>query len=250
MPSLTKEQLAIQETAITFARKNKKKIAKKLTDKTIYKPESQPVSYFMAGSPGAGKSEFAKEMISEVNEKSDNPTLYIDPDDIRHEFSDYQGTNSHLFHSAVSIVVEKAFDMMLDNKQSFILDGTLSNHEKSEQNIARCLKRNRGVFVWYVYQNPLTAWDFVLKRERVEGRRIARETFIIQYFNARKTVNGLKQKFGQDIHVDLLLKDIRSKERHQHYNVDNVDSHIPETYNSASLEAALNTTYGESHDEN
>ena len=248
--TLTKEQEKIKEEAIAFAKKNKKDIAKKLTDKTLYKPEDHPVSCFMAGSPGAGKSEFAIEMIAKINDGTNNPTLYIDPDDIRQEFSSYNGANSHLFHAAVSIIVEKAFDLILKNKQSFILDGTLSNHEKSEQNIARCLKRNRGVFVWYVYQNPLTAWDFVLKRERVEGRRIARETFIIQYFNARKTVNGLKQKFGQDIHVDLLLKDIQSKERHQHYNVDNVDSHIPETYNSASLEAALNTTYGESHDEN
>ena len=248
--TLTKEKETIKDEATAYAKKHKKAIAKKLTDTAIYPSEDQPVSYFMAGSPGAGKSEFAKEMVAKINEASSENILYLDPDDIREEFEGYNGANSHLFHGAVSIIVERTFDLMLKNKQSFILDGTLSKYEKSEKNITRCLSKHRGVFIWYVYQDPLTAWDFVMQREKVEGRRITRETFIRQYFDARNTVNALKQKFGQAIQVDLLLKDIKKEGgRQYYYNVSSIDSYIPETYTSASLEEALNKTYGEDPNE-
>ncbi|MFV9614357.1 MAG: hypothetical protein ACNYZG_00265 [Gammaproteobacteria bacterium] len=41
----------IQSAALDFARKNKKDIAKKLTDKSRFLPEDESVSVFMAGSP-------------------------------------------------------------------------------------------------------------------------------------------------------------------------------------------------------
>lgn len=47
----------IAEAALVFAQANKKPIAKRLTDPRVYLPEESPVSVFMAGSPGAGKTE-------------------------------------------------------------------------------------------------------------------------------------------------------------------------------------------------
>ena len=52
---LTEQETAIHEEAIKFARKHKKRIAKRITDQSLFPPESDPVSVFMAGSPGAGK---------------------------------------------------------------------------------------------------------------------------------------------------------------------------------------------------
>ena len=46
-----------RDDAEKFARENKKRIAKALTDKSIFPRESDPVSVFMAGAPGAGKTE-------------------------------------------------------------------------------------------------------------------------------------------------------------------------------------------------
>ncbi|WP_258808472.1 zeta toxin family protein [Pseudidiomarina sp. CB1] len=47
------EQIAAQ--AIKFAKANRTQIARTLTDKLQFPAEKQPVSVFMAGSPGAGK---------------------------------------------------------------------------------------------------------------------------------------------------------------------------------------------------
>ena len=58
------EELKIQEKAIEFARRNKKNIAKKLTDLRLFPADEIPVSVFMAGSPGAGKTESAKNLIT------------------------------------------------------------------------------------------------------------------------------------------------------------------------------------------
>jgi hypothetical protein len=45
----------VRQQAVAFAKANKKKIARELTDSAIYPPEPDPVAVFMAGSPGAGQ---------------------------------------------------------------------------------------------------------------------------------------------------------------------------------------------------
>ena len=61
--TLTNSEAEIQQAALDFARKNKKAIAKRLTEKSIFVPEKKPVSVFMAGSPGAGKTEASKNLL-------------------------------------------------------------------------------------------------------------------------------------------------------------------------------------------
>ena len=141
---LTQEEKKIEEEALAFAREHKKEIARRLTDPNRFIPEDDPVSVFMAGSPGAGKTEASIELLAAV-EADGAEILRIDPDDLRYEFPNYEGGNSWLFHKAVSVLVEKIHDMALKQKQSFLLDGTLSNYEKAEQNIARSLKKGRVV---------------------------------------------------------------------------------------------------------
>ena len=81
------------------------------------------------------------------------------------EFEDYTGSNAYLFQPAVSILVAAIHDFALKKKQSFILDGTLSNFEIADENISRSLKRKRHVQILYVYLNPEKAWEFVRARE-------------------------------------------------------------------------------------
>lgn len=57
MENLSPAEKKVAEAALKFAQKHKTEIAKQLTDVALYPPELIPVSVFMAGSPGAGKTE-------------------------------------------------------------------------------------------------------------------------------------------------------------------------------------------------
>lgn len=234
---LSTSEIKTQNDAIDFARKHKKEIAKRLTSLDKYIPEAEPVSVFMAGSPGAGKTEASVALLNRYTVK--NLILRIDQDELRSEFEGYDGDNSWLFQAASTILVEKIHDLALNQCQSFILDSTFSNYDKAAENIKRSLKRKRFVQIIYVYQDPVFAWEFVQAREKVEGRRVLRERFIEQYFDARNVVNRLKQEYGKAIEVDLLLKNLDGSDRVYKANIDAIDNHIPEKYTKIQLEAAL-----------
>lgn len=234
--TLSEDDERTEHEALKYARANKKDIAERLTDPTIFVPEDEPVSVFMAGSPGAGKTEASIELLEAVD---NSPTIRIDPDDLRDEFNEYNGHNAWLFQKAVSVLVEKIHDKALQQKQSFLLDGTLSHYEKALQNIKRSLKKKRFVQILYVYQEPVLAWRFVQAREKIEGRRIMKEDFIEQYFAAREVVNRLKREFGGKIQVDLLLKNIDNSHRMYKANIDQIDHHIKEKYSRADVEELL-----------
>jgi len=235
---LTAEQEAIKERALAFARQHKKAIAKEFTDRSKFPGEELPVSVFMAGSPGAGKTEASIELLDRFSSDG-SEILRIDPDDLRIHFKEYSGGNSFLFQAAVSVLVEKIHDFALDQKQSFLLDGTLTHYQIAEQNISRSLKKGRVVQILYVYQKPELAWEFVQAREAQEGRRIRPEDFIDQYFAAREVVNRLKTQFGGEIKVDLLLKNNDNSNRTYKAGIDQIDFHVPERYTRQSLEQML-----------
>lgn len=234
---LSEAELLVSETATKFAQKNKKAIAKRLTDKSIYVPEKYPVSVFMAGSPGAGKTEASIELLEKV--AADVSVIRIDPDELRSELPGYAGENSYLFQAAVSILVEKIHDLALKHGQSFLLDGTLSRYGIADKNIKRSITKGRLVQILYVYQDPHLAWQFVQSREMDEGRKILLEHFVAQYFAARETVNKLKQDYGAGVRVDVLMKNIDNTHRSYKANVDLIDNYVPEKYTRESLSRAL-----------
>lgn len=238
----TEEEQAIEQTALDYARKHKKPIAKLFTDKSEYQPEEQPVSVFMAGSPGAGKTEASLELLKQFGDEI--KVLRIDPDELRKEFADYSGDNSYLFQKAVSVLVDKIHDLALKQKQSFLLDGTLSHFDRAVKNIDRSLGKGRLVQILYVYQEPMLAWEFVKAREIEEGRRILPEHFIDQYFSSRESVNQLKKHYGGKVQVDLLIKNIDNTDKVYKANIDLIDNHVVEKYNAAALERAINEQLG------
>jgi predicted ABC-type ATPase len=229
------EEKRIAQDALVFARANRRNIARRRTDPQIYVREENPVSVFMAGSPGAGKTEASIELIERLGTR----VIRIDPDELRSECPGYTGTNAYLFQPAVSVLVEKMHDMALEQNQSFLLDGTLSNYERAKRNIDRSLGRNRTVQILYVYQDPNLAWDFVVAREAEEGRRIRPDTFVDQYFAARDVVNRLKREYGARVAVDLLLKNNDNSNRLYKAGIDQIDHHIPENYSRSDVEQLL-----------
>lgn len=230
-------QQKLADEAIVYAKANKKRIAKEKTDSRVYLPEREPVAVFMAGSPGAGKTESSKALVEELEGKraDGGRILRIDPDDFRECCPGYDGHNSVVFQGAVSIIVDKILDLAHEQKQSFILDGTLAHYERALSNINRCLRKDRTVQILYVYQEPTLAWRFVLAREAEEGRCIPLEGFVDQYFAAREVVNRLKRELGPRIKVDLLLKPHDASARVYQAGIEQIDHFVPETYDRATL---------------
>lgn len=235
---LSEEEQRLASEAMRFARSNKTTIARRVTDPAVHPAERHPVAVFMAGSPGAGKTESARELIVRF-ESEGIKVLCIDPDELRTQFSNYDGHNAYLFQGAISILVDRILDLAYERHQSFILDGTLANLELARKNIGRALKHGRAVQVLYVYMDPLQAWEFVQAREATEGRRIPPEQFINQYFAAREVVNTLKRELGRDISVDLLQKPIHGSERLFKAGIDQIDYHVPETFDRVRLAELL-----------
>lgn len=233
---MTDEETRISNEAIAFAKANRKDIARRLTDPATYLPESEPVSVFMAGSPGAGKTEASIELIGRF---TGWPILRIDPDELREEFPGYTGGNAWLFQRAVARVVDAILDRAFHNKLSFILDGTFASYDVAHKNVLRSLHGDRRVQILYVYQEPMLAWGFVQAREAAEGRRIEPAHFIDQYFGAREVVNRLKAELGSAIHIDLLMKNNDNSHRFYRAGVEQIDTHIPERVSRAELERML-----------
>ncbi len=211
----------IREAAIEFAKKNKNRIAKELTDTSKYVPDSIPISVFMAGSPGAGKTEFSKYLIMLLENESERRAIRIDGDEIRRFIPGYTGNNSHLFQRAVSIIIEKIHDHVLHQKQSFIFDGTFSNYDKASQNINRSLAKGHHVYIFYIYQKPEVAWRFTQAREKVEGRNIHKEAFIKEFLGSKEVIGRISKEFGDKVTIFFVKKDF---EKNTVENIVKIDS--------------------------
>ena len=133
---LSPEELEIQNRAVEFAKRNRTKICREITDTATFLPEVSPVSIFMSGSPGAGKTEISKDLTDQL-ESSGTKILRLNPDDLRCRFPEYNGANSYLFQRGVSLLVERSLDYIYRNKQSFLLDATLTSYAVTEKNIKR-----------------------------------------------------------------------------------------------------------------
>ena len=114
---MTPAEQRIRDEAIEYARRQKKAIARKLTDKNQFPPDAEPVSIFMAGSPGAGKTEASKALVRQFRD----PPVRIDPDELRGEFKQYCAARS------VVNQLKREFG------RSIYLDLILKNHDNSDR---------------------------------------------------------------------------------------------------------------------
>lgn len=230
---LSAADIALRDQAMRWAKANRKAIAAELCEP--HPSEEKPVSVFMAGSPGAGKTEASIALIK----KFGGHVVRIDPDELRARLPGYDGKNAALFQGAVSTLVSRVLDVAFNQEQSFVLDGTLTNLERSDENIQRALKKQRFVQILYVYQDPLQAWEFVQAREEADKRHVPVDEFISQYFRARTVVHELKQRRGSSIQIDLLVKNIDGADRVYHDNIDRIDGYVPEKYDPERLRRLL-----------
>lgn len=236
------EEKKISEKAVSYVKDHQDEIIKKHAGDD-FQPQSVPISVFMAGSPGAGKTEFSKAFINILEHpdgSADEKVVRIDADMIREELPGYTGDNSFLFQYAASIAVDKIHDHVLKTGKNFILDTTFTGG-KHRENIKRSLKpsRNRKVIIIYVYQDPETAWRVTQKREKVEGRHIPKQAFLDQFFEAKENVNNIKREFEDDVTVNLLKRNIASTTSKLQLNIKDIDNYIDINYTKDQLRDRL-----------
>jgi adenylate kinase family enzyme len=225
--SLSKNEITIYQKSVDFIKKHKKELINKFCDSNFFYSVEQPLSIFMAGSPGCGKTEFSQNLILKLkNEK----IVRIDADDIRKFIPYYNGHNSYLAQGGASLGVKKLLDFCLHHKLNFILDGTFANYQKVYSNITRCLKRKRTAKIYYVYQNPLIAWKFVQKREKIEHRFVPLNVFIKTSINSKKNVVKIKKDFKKLIKLNFVVQNEQNITMSIYYDVDNIDKYMDSIY--------------------
>lgn len=209
------------EAARTYIKKNKRALYDKFCDTQVFTPSERPLTIFMAGSPGAGKTEASKTFIQILEKIYKNEKIVrIDADEIRKSLPNYDGKHADEFQSAASLGVEKLFDFVLSHQLHSVLDGTLASFSVAEKNIRRALNHGRLVGILYIYLDPLIAWDFTKKRESLDGRHINKEIFIKDFFAARENVHKLKNIFGNKLTVYYFEKKNLKDKAKIYYNVD------------------------------
>jgi len=240
---MNEKEMEIKAQADQFAKDNKKRLAKELTSVSVYAPDESPMSFFMAGSPGAGKTEYSQNIIKSLEEHKNRKVIRIDADEFRSHIPGYTGTNSYLFQGAISLIVNAVHDLALDQKQTFLMDGTLSNYDRAAQNINRSLSRNRPVLIFYVYQKPEVAWKFTEARKITEGRNIPKDVFIERFLNARDVINRVRKDFDKRVIIYLVKKNFETHEVENVIKIEKdgpgIDHYIQERYTKDDLKKLL-----------
>lgn len=233
---MDEEELRLESEAFTFIKTHSKELIHRFADPRIYRPVSVPISLFMAGSPGAGKTEISKGLIKRFQ---DIP-VRIDADEIRKMCPAYMGSNAHVFQKAATKGVHILFDYCLDHKLNLILDGTFA-YSGSQENIKRSVEHKRTVELWFVYQDPLEAWKVTKAREAKESRHVSKDVFIKAFFEAKKNVMIVKDMFSKDIQLNLLIKNYDKNQEELTLNIraDELDAYIGSSYTKSELEKIL-----------
>lgn len=237
---MKKSSQIVANKAREYIKTHKKELCEIFASLKDYPPVKNPSAYFMAGSPGAGKTEFSKSFIKELTQKeTERKIVRIDADEVRDFIPFYDKTNAYRVQGAAALGVEKLFDSVLANNQDFLLDATFADYEKSRNNTVRCLHDKRKVGILYLYQDPRVAWKFTQKRTKLEGRNVPLDLFIKSFFNAKENVNRIKKEFEKKVEVWLIIKNLEQGIEKTHFNIDNIDNYLKIEYNPRSLEELL-----------
>lgn len=213
---------------IKYAKEHKKEfLARVIAGKKNDTAKKQ--AFFMAGSSGSGKSEYAN------NIRVLNPNLcYINADDFRTYFPGYTGSNAAEYQKGSSFLVDYIFSWLLDHRYSFLLDATFAS-SKAEMNVQRSLDHYYKVQINYVYQNPLIVWKFIQKRQQKTGRVVPEEVFIHSFIHSLKNINSVQQRFLKQIQINVLIQDYEDNYTKTYFGVENVISYLPKVYKESDL---------------
>jgi UDP-N-acetylglucosamine kinase len=248
MQKFSQRELELEQEALDFVLDNKDSLINHFVKRYNPLAIGGGISLFMAGSPGAGKTEFVRRYIPAIFEGKLNidsnsdgvapnvkmPFIHIDVDEIRTFIPQYRVTDLDNNIKGNAEVVQKAANKGLDiirdycfkNDISFLHDGTFSNYSTMKKLITKSLEQNRIIHIYYVYLDPIVAWRFTVAREYTEGRNILKNKFIDQFFQSQQNIIRAQKDFKDRVNIHVALKNNDNKIYKYEYNIQNVESYL------------------------
>lgn len=193
----------IIEKAAQWMGENKEHILKKIV--TEQNPRNAKECIFMAGSPGAGKTETVRRL------KLKETFTILEADEIRVLNPHYQKTaetqkgNAHLIQKAASIGLEHCRKYCIENGIAFVQDTTFSNRGSIDL-VRKLTNAGWDMTIIFIYQHPEKAWQFTKAREEIEGRNVSKESFAESFTNIIRNIERVQEKYS-NIRVILAIKD-------------------------------------------
>lgn len=220
----------LSEKAFRWVKANRSIIVNRFATPKEFQSDSYPTSVFMAGSPGAGKTEISIRLVSRFKNK---PVL-IDADEIRKICPGYNGQNAHLFQRAATKGVHELYTYALKHNYNLILDGTFAYYNV-RKNLDRSLNKERRVEIFFIYNDLLQAWEFVKEREANERRKVTKDIFIRSYFDSLENIRKEKEYYGSSLQLNVVIKNLDSDEDIVALDVDSVDEFDLSPYTESEL---------------
>lgn len=224
----------VRNDAFEWIKRHEKNLFLKFADPTFYSQDPYPTTVFMAGSPGAGKTEFSKRLAEQFRQKP----VIIDADEIRKIIPGYTGMKAYLFQKAATKGVNFLYDYVCKNDFNVIIDGTFA-YAQPVENINRSLKHNRNIEIYFLYQDPVISWEFTKVREQKEFRNVPKNVFINAYLKSIENVTLVKKEFGNKIKLNLVIKDFTKNLQTLHLNTSEIEKLLPKLYTSGKLTKIL-----------
>lgn len=220
----------------SWARKNKKKFANAMILQSGAKSHAKPAAFFMAGLPGAGKTEFTENLVDSLG----LPVVRIDMDQIATQIDGYKPEQAHAFREAATDIMNAVFDRVKHQKVDFIMDGTFRS-DKAIRNVQHVLDKGYTVKVFYLHQEPDKAWEFTRAREKIEKRAINSTGFIESYYEIRENIIRLSGLGLVNVTLDIVIKNKNNKVGEWYTNVtaSQIDDLIGVSYNKEELKRII-----------
>jgi predicted ABC-type ATPase len=226
----------LSKLADSWVRSNRKKLIAKFCSGAKSAKGYNPTTIFMAGTPGAGKTEFSIKLIESFRDN----IVRIDADEIRQMMREigYNGANAEIFQHASTKGVNKIYDEVLKKNYNAIVDGTFA-YGNWRENVERSLQKSRIVEIYYLYQDPLIAWDFVKKREKNQGRAVPMSAFLESYQKSIDNVQKAIEVFGKNITVYFAKNNYTKNVEYIEVDVNDIDKLLPARYTKEELKQVL-----------
>lgn len=215
-----------------WTKNHQKEIVDRIISDAGLCPENEPMAIFMAGLPGAGKTELSNGFIKEMRTKP----IRIDMDELATYIKGYQPEKADLFRASATRILNNLFDKTIKKHLPFIMDGTFGS-KMALTNVERVLKRGYIVQIAYAFQDPKLAWQFTKAREKVEHRAIKEDGFIETYYKTISNLHELARRDYENVTIDIFIKneDNTVGQRIENVRENQIDDILKVVYNKDKL---------------